>query len=69
MNRYAIAAAASAILIGAGAETVAGELQAAVRAERGAPAVPRGVRVVPALPLRGVGKADREAVRRLLECG
>ncbi len=61
--------AAAVVAPDASAETVADELQAAVRAELGAPAVPRRVRVVPALPLRGMGKADREAVRRLLGCG
>lgn len=39
---------------------------AAVRAELGGPAVPRRVRVLEALPLRGVGKPDRAEVARLL---
>lgn len=39
---------------------------AAVRAELGPPAVPRRLRVLDALPLRGVGKPDRAAVARLL---
>jgi O-succinylbenzoic acid--CoA ligase len=39
---------------------------AAVRAELGAPAVPRRLRVLDALPLRGVGKPDRAEVARLL---
>jgi O-succinylbenzoic acid--CoA ligase len=38
----------------------------AVRAELGSPAVPRRVRVLEALPLRGVGKPDRAEVARLL---
>ncbi|WP_037055989.1 o-succinylbenzoate--CoA ligase [Pseudonocardia asaccharolytica] len=41
-------------------------LRAAVRADLGRAAVPRRVRVVPELPLRGVGKPDRAAVRALL---
>lgn len=40
---------------------------AAVRAELGSPAVPRRLRVLDALPLRGVGKPDRAEVARLLE--
>ncbi len=43
-----------------------GMLAAAVRAELGAPAVPRHLRVLDALPLRGVGKPDRAEVARLL---
>nr|MDQ2710262.1 AMP-binding protein [Actinomycetota bacterium] len=39
---------------------------AAVRAELGPRSVPRRVRVVAELPLRGVGKPDRAAVARLL---
>jgi O-succinylbenzoic acid--CoA ligase len=39
---------------------------AAVRAALGSPAVPRRIRVLDALPLRGVGKPDRAAVTRLL---
>jgi len=39
---------------------------AAVRAELGAPAVPRRLRVLDALPLRGVGKPDRAEVARLM---
>jgi O-succinylbenzoic acid--CoA ligase len=38
----------------------------AVRAELGPPAVPRRLRVLDALPLRGVGKPDRAEVARLL---
>jgi O-succinylbenzoic acid--CoA ligase len=43
-----------------------GVLREAVRASLGRAAVPRRVRVVDALPLRGVGKPDRLAVARLL---
>lgn len=38
----------------------------AVRAELGSPAVPRRLRVLDAIPLRGVGKPDRAEVARLL---
>lgn len=41
----------------------------AVRAELGRAAVPRAVRVVDALPLRGIGKPDRGAVAALLAEG
>ena len=41
-------------------------LRAAVRAVLGRSAVPRVVRIVDALPLRGIGKPDRAAVARLL---
>ena len=41
-------------------------LRAAVRAVLGRAAVPRVVRTVDALPLRGIGKPDRAAVARLL---
>src|SRR6185312_13329225 len=40
-------------------------LRAAVRAALGRAAVPRVLRVVDALPLRGIGKPDRAAVARL----
>jgi O-succinylbenzoic acid--CoA ligase len=40
--------------------------RAAVRAALGRAAVPRVLRTVPALPLRGIGKPDRDAVARLL---
>jgi O-succinylbenzoic acid--CoA ligase len=42
------------------------KLRALVRAELGAPAVPKVFRVVDALPLRGPGKVDRAAVRHYL---
>lgn len=41
-------------------------LRDAVRAELGAAAAPKQVRVVDELPLLGPGKVDRSAVRRLL---
>jgi len=43
-----------------------GRLRAAVRGELGRAAVPRVLRTVDALPLRGIGKPDRAAVARLL---
>lgn len=42
------------------------ELESAVRTELGAPSVPRLIRAVDELPLRGVGKPDRAEVARLL---
>jgi o-succinylbenzoate---CoA ligase len=42
------------------------ELRGRIRAELGAPAVPKVLRVVTELPLRGPGKVDRAAVRRFL---
>ena len=41
-------------------------LRAAVRAELGRAAVPRILRAVPRIPLRGIGKPDRVATARLL---
>jgi O-succinylbenzoic acid--CoA ligase len=41
-------------------------LRAAVRAEAGAPATPKRVKFVTALPLRGPGKIDRAAVKKAL---
>lgn len=41
-------------------------LAGAVRAELGGPSVPRRLRVLAELPLRGVGKPDRDAVTALL---
>ncbi|MEU1076134.1 MULTISPECIES: o-succinylbenzoate--CoA ligase [unclassified Streptomyces] len=52
--------------LGAGAED---ELAGAVRARLGAAAAPKAVRVLAELPLRGVGKPDRRAVRELFEDG
>ena len=46
-----------------------GDLRAAVRAALGRAAVPRILRTVEALPLRGIGKPDRTAVARLLQDG
>ncbi|MQA63507.1 MAG: AMP-binding protein [Actinophytocola sp.] len=43
------------------------DLAGHVRSQDGAPAAPKEVRVVDALPLVGPGKVDRSAVRRLLE--
>lgn len=42
------------------------ELDAAVRDELGAPSVPKLLRALPELPLRGIGKPDRAEVARLL---
>jgi o-succinylbenzoate---CoA ligase len=42
------------------------ELRDLVRAELGAPAVPKVLRVIDSLPLRGPGKVDRAAVRAFL---
>ncbi|GAA0594999.1 o-succinylbenzoate--CoA ligase [Streptomyces crystallinus] len=52
--------------LGAGAH---GELADAVRATLGAVAAPKAVRLLAELPMRGVGKPDRNAVRRLFEDG
>lgn len=41
-------------------------LDAAIRAELGAPSVPKLLRVLPEMPLRGIGKPDRAEVARLL---
>jgi O-succinylbenzoic acid--CoA ligase len=41
------------------------KLEAAVRAELGAPSVPKLLRVLPEMPLRGIGKPDRNEVVRL----
>jgi O-succinylbenzoic acid--CoA ligase len=43
-----------------------GELRASVRELAGPAAVPKLIEVVPALPRHGIGKVDREAVRRYL---
>lgn len=43
------------------------ELRADVRADVGAPGVPKVLRLVTELPLIGPGKVDRQAVRKLLE--
>jgi O-succinylbenzoic acid--CoA ligase len=42
------------------------ELRAHVRAELGAPAVPKILEQIDELPLRGPGKVDRTAVRAYL---
>jgi o-succinylbenzoate---CoA ligase len=44
-------------------------LRAAVRAELGRAAVPRVLRIVPEIPVRGIGKPDRAAVAALLAGG
>ncbi|MFE2184789.1 o-succinylbenzoate--CoA ligase [Streptomyces sp. NPDC059455] len=50
---------------GALGQTAVGALKGAVRERLGRAAAPKAIRVVEALPLRGVGKPDRSAVRRL----
>ncbi|MFJ1996193.1 o-succinylbenzoate--CoA ligase [Streptomyces asiaticus] len=50
---------------GAWGKTAMGALKGAVRERLGRAAAPKAIRVVEALPLRGVGKPDRPAVRRL----
>ncbi|TCO65254.1 o-succinylbenzoate--CoA ligase [Actinocrispum wychmicini] len=54
----------AAVVVAADADLDA--LREQVRAELGAPAVPKVLRVVDALPLRGPGKIDKAAVRALL---
>ena len=56
----------AAVVVDPGGSADLGTLRAAVRAELGRAAVPRRIRVVQALPSRGVGKPDRAAVARLL---
>ena len=43
-----------------------GSWAAAVRAELGAPSVPRLLRVLDELPVRGIGKPDRVEIARML---
>ncbi|AGP52356.1 hypothetical protein M271_03630 [Streptomyces rapamycinicus NRRL 5491] len=50
---------------GALGQTAVGVLKGAVRERLGRAAAPKAIRVVEALPLRGVGKPDRPGVRRL----
>ena len=45
---------------------LAERLRAAVRAALGRAAVPRILRAVPRIPLRGIGKPDRAATARLI---
>ncbi|MBB6378516.1 O-succinylbenzoic acid--CoA ligase [Pseudonocardia eucalypti] len=56
----------AAALVAEGSPDLAA-LADAVRTELGAPAVPRLLRTLDELPLRGVGKPDRAAVTRLLD--
>ncbi|MEU7814150.1 o-succinylbenzoate--CoA ligase [Pseudonocardia sp. NPDC049154] len=58
------AVAAAVVPTGAGPDVEA--LRAAVREAEGRAAVPRRVRLLPELPLRGVGKPDRAAITALL---
>lgn len=48
------------------APAIAERLRAAVRAELGRAAVPRVLRAVPRIPLRGIGKPDRAATAQML---
>ncbi|MFD0654570.1 hypothetical protein ACFQ2Y_44935 [Streptomyces malaysiensis subsp. malaysiensis] len=50
---------------GAVGREAVGALKGAVRDRLGRAAAPKDIRIVRALPLRGVGKPDRQAVRRL----
>lgn len=56
----------AALALDNGVTEVPHQLSAAVRAELGAPSVPRRFQVFDDLPLRGIGKPDRAAVVRLL---
>ena len=56
----------AAVVAEPGADLEPERLRAAVRAALGRTAVPRVLRAVDALPLRGIGKPDRAAVARLL---
>ena len=56
----------AAAVVPAGARPEVADLLAAVRAALGGPAVPKLLRLVEALPLRGPGKVDHDAVRELL---
>jgi o-succinylbenzoate---CoA ligase len=58
--------AAAVVLDGALDPAFAERLRGAVRAELGRAAVPRALRAVPRIPLRGIGKADRAATARLI---
>jgi O-succinylbenzoic acid--CoA ligase len=57
---------AAAVVVDASVAPDPGNLRAAVRDVLGRAAVPRVLRAVDALPLRGIGKPDRGAVSRLL---
>ena len=56
----------AAAIVPAGPAPAVADLQAAVRAALGGPAVPKLVRFADTLPSRGPGKVDRSAVRELL---
>ena len=58
---------AAAVVCADSAEVDSGGLGSAVRAELGAASVPRLVRELAELPLRGIGKPDRAEVVRLLD--
>jgi len=59
--------AVAAAIVPTGAGPDLDGLRAAVRAVEGRAAVPRRMRLIPELPLRGVGKPDRAAVAVLLD--
>jgi O-succinylbenzoic acid--CoA ligase len=58
--------AAAVVVDGSLDAALAERLQAAVRAALGRAAVPRVLRAVPRIPLRGIGKPDRTATARLI---
>jgi len=58
---------AAAVVCADSAGLDSGGLGGAVRAELGAASVPRLVRELAELPLRGIGKPDRAEVARLLD--
>lgn len=57
---------AAAVVAGPAGAPDVGELRASVRDLAGPAAVPKLIEVVPRLPRHGIGKVDREAVRRYL---
>jgi o-succinylbenzoate---CoA ligase len=59
-------AVAAAVQLDPGARPDEEGWRAAVRAELGRAAVPRALRVVDEIPVRGIGKPDRPAVATLL---
>lgn len=59
----------AAAVVPVGVAPAPADLATAVRERLGAPAVPKRLRFVTTLPLRGPGKVDRAAVRRLLREG
>jgi O-succinylbenzoic acid--CoA ligase len=60
------AVVAAAVVVEPGRAERADDWRSAVRAALGRAAVPRVLRTLPALPLRGIGKPDRRAVAHLL---